>query len=383
MTKGSDDDDQDDDFDLPILKSQFFGSLMQLLVVALTGEVVFAVNVFALDSTWHKSRKLVHQIIFNGLVANLLLNYFRCSFTNPGSPPRMVPDPEATNQRVCLKCNSVKPQRCSHCSICNKCILRFDHHCPWVNNCIGLHNYKFFVLFLFWTCCACIYALCLMISRLKDSSPGEYSKKAPPNTIDSSVVAVIAVLFAVLISFFACLSVCALLHFTLRLASFNMTTMDFIKNGDPNDMLTDEDDDDTPTRRPKREIMAIDKSPQARAKNLRMLLGTNMLTWCLPLSISRTQSHHLMGYHVDMLVTYDSSKQNNGNIQQVPGRKAQHDDDDHVSLLLSQAGDGEVTSSFQPASPDSGNDSVIPLAAISPLSSPLAPSDHQHTSVEL
>nr|POF18669.1 palmitoyltransferase pfa3 [Quercus suber] len=64
--------------------------------------------------------------------------------------------------RYCKKCNHIKPDRAHHCSSCGRCVLKMDHHCPWLATCVGLRNYKLFMLFLAYTSLFCW--LCFAIS---------------------------------------------------------------------------------------------------------------------------------------------------------------------------------------------------------------------------
>ncbi|CAG8433972.1 2558_t:CDS:2 [Diversispora eburnea] len=50
-----------------------------------------------------------------------------------------------------------KPERAHHCSVCKKCVLKFDHHCPWIANCVGHYNHRYFVLFMTYLVIGCFY----------------------------------------------------------------------------------------------------------------------------------------------------------------------------------------------------------------------------------
>eukprot|EP00922_Rhytidocystis_sp_ex-Travisia-forbesii_P039856 GHVS01059297.1.p1 GENE.GHVS01059297.1~~GHVS01059297.1.p1 ORF type:complete len:409 (+),score=18.53 GHVS01059297.1:119-1345(+) len=59
-----------------------------------------------------------------------------------------------------------KPPRAHHCRSCSRCIYRMDHHCPWINNCVGLANQKYFILFLIYAGLSCFINICLLLFGL-------------------------------------------------------------------------------------------------------------------------------------------------------------------------------------------------------------------------
>jgi len=52
---------------------------------------------------------------------------------------------------LCPECEVIRTSRSRHCNICNRCVERFDHHCPWINNCVGIKNHGYFYLYIIFT----------------------------------------------------------------------------------------------------------------------------------------------------------------------------------------------------------------------------------------
>ena len=72
-----------------------------------------------------------------------LASHAKTTFTDPGSVPQAAVPNERMRREMgtpdqplsmCSQCQTFKPPFSHHCRICNRCISRMDHHCPWVRN---------------------------------------------------------------------------------------------------------------------------------------------------------------------------------------------------------------------------------------------------------
>eukprot|EP00096_Caligus_rogercresseyi_P010386 TRINITY_DN3768_c0_g1_i1.p1 TRINITY_DN3768_c0_g1~~TRINITY_DN3768_c0_g1_i1.p1 ORF type:complete len:370 (+),score=123.18 TRINITY_DN3768_c0_g1_i1:84-1193(+) len=118
--------------------------------------------------------------------------------------------------RICAECASIKADRAHHCSVCGLCMLKMDHHCPWVNNCVAFFNYKYFILFLGY---ALAYCLFVSLSSLR------YFLLFW-NSEDASAHGKFHVLFLFFVSSMFSLSLCFLFGYHVYLISVNLTTLE-------------------------------------------------------------------------------------------------------------------------------------------------------------
>lgn len=95
------------------------------------------------------------------------------------SKRKQIDEPLYVPTKYCTTCRIWRPPRCSHCRVCDSCIEYCDHHCIWLNNCVGRRNYRYFFTFILTACLMgwyltgqCVWYI-ILVTRRENSSLGD------------------------------------------------------------------------------------------------------------------------------------------------------------------------------------------------------------------
>lgn len=168
--------------------------------------------------------------IFHVLVLLLLISYFMCVFTDPGTVPiawhRMVEADEtlSSHHRFCRRSNLFRPLRSHYCSVTRRVVLNMDHFCPWVINTVGFYNRKFFVLFLMYTLLATSWVLATSLPLLLELKRTPGAMRALERRLGSSRY--MAACMAVILDTALIIMLSCFCPFHFRMVLLNETTIE-------------------------------------------------------------------------------------------------------------------------------------------------------------
>eukprot|EP01059_Diplonema_ambulator_P002456 TRINITY_DN12091_c0_g1_i1.p1 TRINITY_DN12091_c0_g1~~TRINITY_DN12091_c0_g1_i1.p1 ORF type:complete len:329 (+),score=66.05 TRINITY_DN12091_c0_g1_i1:88-987(+) len=182
----------------------------------------------------------VNFLFASWLSFNLIFNYILCVRTPPGcADPLLLSESElaeAERERLVIKkrgegfslwchhSNQPKPPRAHYCHVSGALVLKMDHFCPWVGQCVGHHNHRYFLLFLIYLWSSTFYAVCCIglhwAGILTNPRANEASIQAESQNISLCFVVCIALVIA--ITFF--------IVWSGFLALTNQTTIEFLGN---------------------------------------------------------------------------------------------------------------------------------------------------------
>ncbi|PAV57345.1 hypothetical protein WR25_13739 [Diploscapter pachys] len=135
-----------------------YGPIVALCIIFFVGTVTsFFANMYLAIDTLPGTINLLVFLFWNyATITNMCL----AAYVGPGY------EEHESRLQWCTVCEGYKAPRSHHCSKCGRCCLKMDHHCPWVNNCVGHRNQGYFIRFLFYAICGCLHAFCMQISLL-------------------------------------------------------------------------------------------------------------------------------------------------------------------------------------------------------------------------
>ena len=135
--------------------------------------------------------------------------------------------------KICSTCYLIRPLRSTHCNTCNNCVIRFDHHCPWIGTCAGKRNYPIFFIFLcflnlnqLFTLAICITHIVLNTKKsLNSKQEGENRNKIIQKSFGECIISLYIFIYVCITMIFTT----ELLIFHIRMVLSNVTTKEELK----------------------------------------------------------------------------------------------------------------------------------------------------------